>query len=119
MKTLKLLFAIIITGTLLSSCTTINNDGFVDNYQPTLEEVVSEYDLWYVDYHRTTGSGDIPYVSRAFTLSFINGVLSFGKINFSPTLRFKAFLGLSFVNSSIETPYFLDIPYKVSPFSIT
>ena len=75
MKTLKLLFTIIITGTLLSSCTTINNDGYVDDFQPTLEEVVSGYDLWYVDYHRTTGSGDVPYVSRAFTLSFINGVL--------------------------------------------
>lgn len=74
MKTLKLLFTIIITGTLLSSCT-VYNDGFIQDYQPTLEEVVSGYDLWYVDYHRTTGNGDIPYVSRAFTLSFINGVL--------------------------------------------
>jgi len=44
-------------------------------YQPTLEEVVSGYDLWYVDYHRTAGTGDIPFVSRAFTLSFINGIL--------------------------------------------
>lgn len=74
MKTLKLLFAIIITGTLLNSCTTVYQDSYYE-YEPTLEEVVSEYDLWYVDYHRTTGSGDIPYVSRAFTLSFINGVL--------------------------------------------
>jgi len=74
MKALKLLFTIIITGTILSSCTTVYNDGFVE-YQPTLEEVVSGYDLWYVDYHRTTGTGDIPFVSRAFTLSFINGIL--------------------------------------------
>ncbi|WP_026776065.1 hypothetical protein [Polaribacter sp. Hel_I_88] len=74
MKALKLLFTIIITGTLLSSCTTNYNDGFVE-YQPTLEEVVSGYDLWYVDYHRTAGTGDIPFVSRAFTLSFINGIL--------------------------------------------
>ncbi|PQJ79840.1 hypothetical protein [Polaribacter porphyrae] len=74
MKTLKLLFTIIITGALLGSCSTINNDPFVE-YQPTLEEVVSGYDLWYVDYHRTTGTGDVPYVSRAFTLSFINGIL--------------------------------------------
>lgn len=71
---LKLLFTIIITGTLLSACSTINDDGFV-YFQPTLEEVVSSYDLWYVDYHRTTGSGDVPYVSRAFTLSFLNGIL--------------------------------------------
>jgi hypothetical protein len=76
MKTLKLLFTIIITGTLLSSCTTIFEDSYDDyEYQPTLEEVISEYDLWYVDYHRTSGSGDIPYISRAFTLSFKNGVL--------------------------------------------
>jgi hypothetical protein len=74
MKTLKLLFAIIITGTLLSSCSTVYYDTY-EEYQPTLEEVVSGYDLWYVDYHRTTGSGDVPYVSRAFTLSFINGIL--------------------------------------------
>ena len=74
MKTLKLLFTIIITGTLLSSCSTLYYDSY-DDYQPTIEEVVSGYDLWYVDYHRTSGTGDIPYVSRAFTLSFINGIL--------------------------------------------
>ncbi|MEN8836138.1 MAG: hypothetical protein ABF265_08925, partial [Polaribacter sp.] len=74
MKMLKLLFTIISTGTLLSACSTINDDGFV-YFQPTVEEVVSSYDLWYVDYHRTTGSGDVPYVSRAFTLSFLNGIL--------------------------------------------
>ena len=74
MKSTKLLFTIIISGILLSSCTTIFEDSYYE-YQPTLEEVVSEYDLWYVDYHRTSGSGDIPYVSRAFTLSFINGTL--------------------------------------------
>ncbi|MGJ8744349.1 hypothetical protein [Polaribacter sp.] len=76
MKSLKLLFAIIITAATFSSCTT-HQDIFVDNYQPqiTLEEIVSGYDLWYVDYHRTTGNGDVPYVSRAFTLSFYNGIL--------------------------------------------
>lgn len=73
MKTLKLLFTIVFTGTILSSCTTLYNDNFV--LEPTLEEVVTNYDLWYVDYHRTTGNGDIPFMSRAFTLSFVNGVL--------------------------------------------
>ena len=42
MKALKLLFTIIIAGTILSSCTTITNDGFVE-YQPTLEEDVGTY----------------------------------------------------------------------------
>jgi len=74
MKTLKLFLAIVITGVMFSSCSSVYNDSF-NNFQPTLEDIVSGYDLWYVDYHRTAGSGDIPYVSRAFTLSFINGIL--------------------------------------------
>jgi hypothetical protein len=74
MKSLKLLFTVIITGALLSSCTTVFEDDLRSN-EIYLEEVVSGYDLWYVDYHRTIGNGDIPYVSRAFTLSFLNGIL--------------------------------------------
>tara|TARA_R110002049_G_scaffold114646_1_gene265891 strand:- start:10727 stop:11659 length:933 start_codon:yes stop_codon:yes gene_type:complete len=74
MKSLKLLFTIIITGALFSSCTTVFEDNFIEN-EISLEQVVSEYDLWYVDYHRTIGNGDVPYVSKAFTLSFLNGVL--------------------------------------------
>ena len=77
MKSLKLLFAIILTGSLFSSCTTVFNDSFQDDFQNqiSLEEIVTDYDLWYVDYHRTSGNGDIPYVSKAFTLSFLNGIL--------------------------------------------
>jgi hypothetical protein len=77
MKSIKLLLTLIITGTLLSSCTNVYQDTFQDNYQEpvSINQIVSEYDLWYVDYNRTTGSGDIPYVSRAFTLSFLNGIL--------------------------------------------
>lgn len=74
MKTLKLLFILITTSAIFTSCNTVFYDSF-DDYQPTLEEVVSGYDLWYVDIHRTTGNGDVPYVSRAFTLSFLNGNL--------------------------------------------
>ncbi|WP_299014659.1 hypothetical protein [uncultured Polaribacter sp.] len=73
MKTLKLLFAIIIASALFSSCT-VNQNNFIEN-QISLEEVVSGYDLWYIDYHRTIGNRDIPYVSKAFTLSFLDGIL--------------------------------------------
>ncbi|MFT5145312.1 MAG: hypothetical protein ACI9H1_000017 [Polaribacter sp.] len=72
MKFLKLLFIII--GVLLSSCSTVFEDDFREQ-EIFLEQVVSNYDLWYVDYHRTIGNGDIPFVSRAFTLSFLNGIL--------------------------------------------
>ena len=76
MKTLKLLLTILIATTTLSSCTAVFQDQIVDDvYEVSLEEVVTEYDLWYVDYHRTTGNGDIPFVSKAFTLSFLRGTL--------------------------------------------
>jgi hypothetical protein len=60
--------------TLFSSCI-IFEDDHIDDPGFALERVVSEYDLWYVDYHRTTGNGDIPFLSKAFTVSFINGIL--------------------------------------------
>ena len=76
MKTLKLLFFTLVATALFSSCNVVFEDSFEDDfYEVSLEEVISEYDLWYVDYHRTTGNGDIPYVSKAFTLSFLNGIL--------------------------------------------
>ncbi len=52
----------------------IVEDDFIDN-SLTLEEIVQANELWYVDYNRTTGSGNIPFLSKAFTLSFRNGVL--------------------------------------------
>ncbi len=69
MKSLKLLLGIFIIITTLSSCVN-RNDTIV-----SLEEVVSGYDLWYVDIHRTTGNAEIPYLSNAFTVSFLNGRL--------------------------------------------
>jgi len=71
MKTLKLLFLTIIVSTFITSCSKRRNDENLI----TLEEVVTDYQLWYVDYNRTTGTGDIPFLSRAFTLSFVNGSL--------------------------------------------
>lgn len=77
MKSIKLLFTMIITGILLSSCTSVYENSFENNYQNqiSLENIVTDFDLWYVDYHRTVGNGDIPYVSKAFTLSFVEGIL--------------------------------------------
>lgn len=68
MKSIKLLLILFVTGALLNSCTI---DDVI--YEVPLEEVVSEYDLWYIDYHKTTGTGDIPFLSKAFTVSFLNG----------------------------------------------
>jgi hypothetical protein len=59
-----------ISSAFFSYCTV--TDDTLDN-SISLGELMSSYDLWYVDIHRTTGNGDVPFVSRAFTLSFFNG----------------------------------------------
>ena len=41
----------------------------------SLEQLVTSHDLWYVDFNRTTGNGDVPFLSKAFTISFQNGRL--------------------------------------------
>lgn len=70
MKSIKLLFSLFIL-TFIFSC---SNDEYVRPVDPiSLEMVLSEYDLWYVDYESTTGVGEIPFMSTAFTLSFVNG----------------------------------------------
>jgi hypothetical protein len=74
MKTLKTLFATLIIGLLVVSCSVVIDDRD-DPYYITLEEIITEYDLWYIDYHKTTGTGDIPFLSKAFTISFRNGNL--------------------------------------------
>ncbi len=70
MKSVKLLLILFITGAVFNSCTLVEDDYI---YEISLEEVLTEYDLWYIDYHRTTGTGDIPFLSKAFTVSFFNG----------------------------------------------
>ncbi|MFK5958420.1 MAG: hypothetical protein QM495_06040 [Lutibacter sp.] len=74
MRTLKLLFATIIIGIAFTSCSVVV-DEFNDPYYVNIEDVVTAYDLWYVDYNSTTGTGDVPFLSKAFTVSFINGKL--------------------------------------------
>ena len=74
MRTLKLLFTTVVAGILFTSCSVII-DEFNDPYYVDLEGVVTAYDLWYIDYNQTTGIGDVPFLSKAFTISFINGKL--------------------------------------------
>jgi hypothetical protein len=68
MKSIKLLLIFFIAGVSFNSCTV---QDII--YEASLEEIVSEYDLWYIDYHRTTGNGNVPFLSKAFTISFLNG----------------------------------------------
>lgn len=67
MKRLKIFFLFFATSALFISCDDPIDDGI------SLNQLLSSYDLWYVDYNRTVGTGDVPFISRAFTMSFFNG----------------------------------------------
>ncbi|PID69371.1 MAG: hypothetical protein CR989_01920 [Flavobacteriales bacterium] len=70
MKTFKLLSIFFLTVVLATSCSH-HNDRIDEGI--TLGQLLGSYDLWYIDYNRTTGTVDIPFLSKAFTISFHNG----------------------------------------------
>ena len=73
MKSIKLLFSLV-TLTFIMSC---SNDDYVRPVDPiSLEMVLGEYEIWYVDFESTIGTGEVPFMSTAFTLSFINGKMT-------------------------------------------
>jgi len=74
MKALKLLLGLSLTLSLFSSCVVAIDDDFIDD-SISLEQLLTSRDLWYVDFNRTTGGGDVPFLSKAFTISFQNGRL--------------------------------------------
>lgn len=77
MKNLTLLGTGILLMLLLSSCYTevILEDVFVEDTSLQTRQLLQAYDLWYVDINSTEGQGEVPFLQRAFTLSFNNGVL--------------------------------------------
>ena len=77
MKTLKLLSGFALVATLLTSCySEVVIDGPIDP-EPTisLNQLLSSYELWYVDINQTKGYGETPFLQIAFTLSFRGGTL--------------------------------------------
>jgi len=77
MKTVKLLSVFALMATLLTSCYT---EVIVDDYVETtptisLDQLLGSHELWYVDINQTIGYGESPFLQKAFTISFRNGVL--------------------------------------------
>lgn len=72
MRTLKLLLGYIAVAILATSCVVEINavDEYVD-----VNAVVQNHELWYVDINASSGSGEVPFLQHAFTLTFNNGVL--------------------------------------------
>ncbi|GAL87824.1 hypothetical protein JCM19538_2186 [Jejuia pallidilutea] len=76
MKTVKLLLSVVLASTLFTSCyTEVIVDDFVDEPIINANQVLNSYELWYVDINQTIGFGEIPFLQKAFTISFINGTL--------------------------------------------
>lgn len=72
MKTIKLLLGFVLAATLFTSCQT---ETIYEQPPISINQLLSSYDLWYVDINRTAGHGETPFLQIAFTLSFKNGVL--------------------------------------------
>lgn len=72
MKAIKLFLLAFITAATITSCSITTEEIY---NPPLLEDVVTAYDIWYIDYNRTSGTGNVPFLSNAFTISFINGRL--------------------------------------------
>ncbi|MFD2543071.1 nicotinic acid mononucleotide adenyltransferase [Lacinutrix gracilariae] len=79
MKTTKLLSGFALIALLFTSC--YHEDIYENNYSnnPTttasLNQLLSSYELWYVDINQTIGYGETRFLQTAFTVSFRNGVL--------------------------------------------
>ncbi len=76
MRKLKLLCIGTFLGLLATSCYTevILEDVFVEDTRINTDQILQSYDLWYVDINETEGGGEIPFMQRAFTISFKNGI---------------------------------------------
>ncbi|WP_165749458.1 nicotinic acid mononucleotide adenyltransferase [Cellulophaga sp. Z1A5H] len=74
---IKLLFGFIFLGLLASSCyrEVVVEDGFIDEPVLNVNQVLASKDLWYVDINATRGNGEVPFLQRAFTVSFVSGTL--------------------------------------------
>jgi len=78
MKKVKLFLGAAIMALMFTSCYTevVVEDPYVDPVPSiTLGELVSSYELWYVDIDRSSGNGYIPFMQKAFTVSFQNGTM--------------------------------------------
>ncbi|WP_445386620.1 nicotinic acid mononucleotide adenyltransferase [Robiginitalea sp. IMCC44478] len=78
MKKITLQITILLLSFSLTSCYT---EVFVDepvfeNRALQTELLLESYDLWYIDIQETVGSGEVPFLETAFTLSFNGGILT-------------------------------------------
>ncbi|MEP3838401.1 MAG: nicotinic acid mononucleotide adenyltransferase [Algibacter sp.] len=75
MNTIKLLSGFALMASLFTSC---YSEVIIDDFNEpniSVNQLLNKYELWYVDINSTVGYGETPFLQKAFTVSFINGVL--------------------------------------------
>ena len=123
MKTTKLLTAIVLIASMLSSCYTeviIQDESANGNVTPAyvLDNILNDYELWYVDIDQSSGNTVVPFIQKAFTLSFKNGNI-FANNNLSGIGNNGAGVGISigaydtFSNLKLNVIHDLDGSYNL------
>jgi len=118
MKT-HLLFLTIILAGVLSSC----NITVISSPEPeiTLQEQLQSFELWYVDINATQGNGEVPFLQKAFTISFTNNglfannnIVGIGNEGNGYGLKigtYNAFGNTLNLNHVLDGPYTLDVNF--------
>ncbi|MCX2718348.1 nicotinic acid mononucleotide adenyltransferase [Lentiprolixibacter aurantiacus] len=77
MRAIKLLPIWALLGIAFSSCYTevIIDDEIIVESPRNTEILLESFDLWYVDINASSGSGEVPFLQQAFTITFDRGVL--------------------------------------------
>lgn len=77
MKTIKLLLSFALAATLFTSCYTevVVDEYIVEEPGISITQLLGSHELWYVDINATQGYGETPFLQKAFTISFRNGVV--------------------------------------------
>lgn len=77
MRVIKLLLGFLMIGILSTSCYTevVLDDDFVAAPIFNVNAALQSHELWYVDINATRGNGEVPFLQRAFTISFTGGTV--------------------------------------------
>lgn len=120
----KLLFGLILIGTLMTSCYTesIIQDEYIEESAFNTDQVLQSYDLWYVDINATIGNGEVPFLQRAFTVSFIDGVV-FANNNLAGIGKTGNGFGIDVgnygtLNGTVEINHDVDGPWLLDIFAV-
>ncbi|GGG37702.1 hypothetical protein GCM10011414_03830 [Croceivirga lutea] len=121
MKATKLLFSLLGIAFLASSCYTevYLDDAVIVESAFETDAALQSYDVWYLDLNATQGNGEIPFMERAFTISFVNGLLyannnmvGFGKTGNGLGIdvgSYGTFSGVVDINHDIDGAYTFDV----------